>query len=635
MNTYILRSGLAIRDTNISQVETSVDGFVSTFKNGQQKRFYYYTRDEKNNIKDGYYNDIELSNYICKDLTKVDAPAPEKFVKFEYAQTDDAIIVEIADITSNEFYKFKRYTFNHTAGRTYKKNNGKLDVSLMGIPESISNTNYDPAIKKIFTKHIAMLSQITDKKDDYIKYTIYSTLRANMILEELFPIFLENPNNISLTNLSLLLNEIRTSWGSDNINFSNVTAAGSESYYKALTSFYTSAKNYIAYIRVSNETERINSIISLIQPLSDFGISVDTKIALLKQLQLQVKLTTTDKNTINAIAMSFSKTQQTQIDDFLDKLLAKNNYICFEEKYFQMDTVKPWHYRDTITLFEALFKKLDEDTETKLWNYSPIFKEIHSRFPMEEKTSALHIFVMSIYALWIRSKYNPYKNGTYNNGVIGFSEISSDHNKIFQYSRNTATTFTVDNQNGTTSYSINTQASPISVNVSEYYIAAASHSFETVTTRFSFIDKIVIESNDYKNFQFNGGWIIPAQYIMTRDPYAYGYYNLYQPIQVLNISDDKVDVPIHSWDVDGVTEDITFIPAFLYHFMQKSKQDELFFSIVWLPVQAAWNVAKEVIRPIKTVAEVMDLLLDSTEEIFGITHPKSARNFIHSYALTH
>jgi len=637
MNAYILKSGLAIRETGISSIETSVEGFVSSFVYiNNQKKFYYYTTDEKNNLDSGYYDDIEISNYISRDMKGMnkDSPKPTKFSNFEYAQTSDTITIEIVNISSNDFYKSNKYTFDHLVGRSYLLSNGKLDVSFMGTPVSNSNFNYDPVIKNIFSKHIALLSQVTYKKDEYIKYTIYSALRANQILEELFPVFLQNPNNISLNNLAVLINEIKNSWGSTNINYSNISAAGSESYYQVLTSFYVNSKNYISYIRISEETERINTLIALLQPLSDFGISVDTKISILKNLCLKKKLTETDKNTINSIAMSFSSNQQTLIDDFLEKLVAKNNYFSFQEEY-SLNFVTHSHKRNTITLFEAIFKKLDDDTEKKLWVYSPIYKEIHSKFPIDEKATTLHIFIMSIYALWIKSKYNPYRNNTFHDEVIGFSEIPTDTNKIFKYTRRTATSFIVDNQTNTTSNQIDYNASPLTINVSEYFIATAALYFDTINTRFSFVDKIMVESSDYKQFQFSGGWMSPAQYEYMRQFYVYGYYHLYQPIQIINISDDKVDIPIHSWDINGISESNTLIPAFLYHFMTTSKHEEILYSLAWLPVQAAWNVAKETIRPIKIIGNVIDKLLNVSEELSDITHPKSAREFIHDYALTH
>ncbi|MBK1897279.1 hypothetical protein [Chryseobacterium paridis] len=634
MNAYILRNGNAIRESKITNVTLTVDGFLSSFvviETG--KKYSYYRKDDKSGVEEGYYDEYKLSEYISKNL-KTDnvLQRPKSFASFDYAQTGDMVNVRTADLSSNVFYTQKEYVFSHTVGKNYLLSYEKLNFSMMG-NATINQTHYSPLVNKFYSKHIAKLSQIEEsKKNKYLEYTIYSALRINQIIDEVFPTITANPNNISLNNLNQLINDLKAAWENDQLNYGSISSESCISYYSDLTSFYITAKKYFVEIQNYSERDRISLLINILKSVIN-NTTVQFKIQYLKDI-LDKELSENDVNSIVYLAMSFSETQQNEIDAFLGQLVGGSNYVCVNEELFQNDAEKYRHQRFNITLYEAIVRKLD-GLQNKLWYYSPLYKYVHAKFVQDEgrESTPLHMFVMSIYALWTYSKYNPYRNNTYNDNVVGFKGNQDDVNKLFKYTRNTATTLKVE---GRYTYpSIDFDASPLIINVSEYFIYAASKHFTSMRTSFCFADKIVVECNDYKQFKFTGGWMTPAQYEYKRDFYSYGYYHLFQPIQVLNISDNKVDVPVHEWDINNVVNKTTFIPAFLYHHMESTKYDELYYSIYWLPVVAAWKAAREIIPLVGKVADKLDDLLDVTEDIYDSMHPKAALEFIHDYALTH
>ncbi|HKX87293.1 MAG TPA: hypothetical protein VJL37_11525 [Flavobacterium sp.] len=652
MDVVILRNGNAVKTSNITDVHLNIYGFLSTFK-ASGKDFSYFTHEDLDSdsslkkipLTAGYYEVDAYSAYIVKPSEAEFKKLKDNFSfgsKFIPADSGQTIQVKIAHIASpyTDFYSYVMYTFQHVKGKNYldKGNLRYLDITLMGNPSAPAINPGSSLQNNFYTRHIAHITDIPDDhKNEYAEYTIYSTLRIDMIVRDIFPILLFNPNNtLVLTDITTAISQITNNWNTNNC-FENFSAESARSYRSHLLGFYSACFKNQKLIKEANLDKRMTYVIQAIPDEAAYLIPNEFMINVLKTIANKPKdnIESNDLELIIKIVMSFDENNPSKIDGFLNALVSNLYSLTLNSEYEDDfgDAHEGVFKREKVTLFERLFSILSDNSIYKLWHYSPLYKKIHTSLSLDEKASNRQIFVTCLYTLWIKSKYNPYRNNVFNQDYIGY--VGEDAtNKTFIYTRNPATTV---HFNADYSYNViyDPKASPLIINNYYYVLNALKRTVDSTTSYFYAFDKILFYSNQYENIRETGvnpTNIVQQQLNWIRGLGApYGHYHIYQPIQIVNIVDkNKFHAPIHTWNENGNAIRQTYIPAFLYHFMKLKEHDEFVYAVIWNLIEAAYDgiPASKFTRFIDQANKSIDAALDFFDEII----PDSAFVFISDYS---
>lgn len=652
MDVVILRNGNAVKTTNITDIYQTIYGFLSSFK-ASQKDYSYFTHedlDSNSSLKGipltaGYYEVDAYSAYILKPSEDEFKKLKDNFsfdTKFISADPDQAIQVSISHIASpyTNFYSYVTYTFQHVKGTNYldKKNLRYLDRTLMGNPSAPAINPGSSLQNSFYTRHISHITDVPDDyKNQYAQYTIYSTLRVGMIVRDIFPILLFNPNNtFVLTNVTTAISQITDNWNTNNC-FENFSAESARSYNSHLIGFYTACFKNQKLIKEANQDKRMTYVIQAVPDEAAYLIPNEFMINALKAIANKPKddIESNDLELIIKIVMSFDENNPSKIDGFLDGLVSNLYSLTLNSDYENDfgDAHDGVFRREKVTLFERLFGILSDNTIYKLWHYSPLYKKINTSLSLDEKASNRQIFVTCFYTLWIKSKYNPYRNNVFNQDYIGYVGENAT-NKTFIYTRNPATTIHF-NADYTYNKLYDDKAAPLVLNNYYYVLNALKRTIDSTTSYFYAFDKILFYSNQYENIKETG--VNPTNAVHQEFDWVrglgapYGHYHIYQPIQIVNLVDkNKFYAPTHTWNENSNAIRQTYIPAFLYHFMKLKEHDEFVYAVIWDLIGAAYDgiPAGKFTKFIDEANKSIDAALDFFDEII----PDSAFVFISNYS---
>jgi len=648
MEAVITKSGLAVRKSGLSSLVFDIYGLLSSFKDFNQKQVIYlnvsnFSEESSEKALPGYYYQDEYALY----MNNPSGYTIDKLIKnhtykaFINAEIDDTIQVEIISTESRDnFYNYNEYNFKHLErSRNYLLDIYSQTLNPVYIGTGIPKTKLlHQTAKSFFYKQMSLFDSVPDdQKNNYFEYVVRCALRINTINRDIFAILLSPVNQSNLPSpedLSLietLINSLNSKWETEVILTNNPIKLLPDiiNYYKILVNFYINCFSNQKYLKDSGFIVRLQYFINVLDIDLLSTINSVYKIKLLKILaddfnDKNLKLEPSQlSKAIVKISDSFKEDQTTQIDIFLEGLLKSSIEIKENE-------------RNKITLFEYIYRKLKNNFFEELWQHSPLYYKINSALNLEKPTSPLSAFITKIYTLWTQSKYNPNRNNIYNPDCIGYGAQNSG-SKTFIYTHKPATTIysAYEGDDAKDSVSIDINKAPLIINLKTFFINALGYTRDTIETKFVGLDKVVVGTIDSKNINLTGAPNPSAesQILNGLVYYPYGYYNLYQPIQIVRSDLNNAaefSTPTHSWTDGSETIHQTYIPAFLFHYMQEREDTDFIYAFIWTVIKAAYKAVPKVFALKRMIETALEGIYE-TLEILETAIPENKYQIINDY----
>lgn len=553
--SYILKSGKIVKGTDLNEPGFFTTGHLAYFTapNGEKYTCINLLQTSLSSIsyveEKSFYEHIEREEYKKMIL----------YNDWRYPEEGDIIRIKKREIDVNFNYCWYNYhkNFEKTdsfAGEeiniyNFQKDSGECDLNVLSEAAlSYFDNNVTKPRNIPFANKIGDIAQLINNIDTHIYQAFTSPLEIDTLKTK--QIYLWKTIDTSLLTDSQIGDYY-------------------DKYYIGLLNYYNEVKKRL-YI-LNNSTDIQSSILMAMSmhPAVLVGLNVHKKIEMLKYLVENVLSKYRDKveyeEFIVNLSFSFDETNIADADSFLDALI--NESVSDSNLYGPILEKEYGIKRSSATLFEAIYTRMSESWDiTKssitLINYFPIFNF--------EPVLTRQYFADAVYRLWMNSKYNPYKNNVYNDQLL--SLVESGENTIFKYSKKPAIQYFIN-----MTYNIDKTAAPVIINYkseSKFGMFAQNFIFE-----FTGNNKICALTNDWNIIK-------PTQITeppVSKDWFPYGYYDIYQPVTLLDHQSDT-SIPILTVDNKDASGDLenynSIIPIFyIKHIAELNKRKNAEFLI--------------------------------------------------------
>lgn len=669
MEALILKNGKAVKSTNLTNCKFSIeDGMLVSFTSqSQNRKVCYFDESDFNNEIISKNINFKADYYFVDEYATFSSSPTEynfsNFLKkgnyndFVFADNDNEIKIRIISTNDlNAIYKYANYTFNHNINNNYLLNiDGTIGFNPIlydNNPEIIAITPSSIS-SDFFDNH---KSSINNDAVFYKKIVI-CCVRIDMIIEDIFSIYNENliPNDEVSNLVTSFLNSFEDRWRTsvfyDNLDSHVIKINKIDSLANALITFYAYSFQFQKDIKVSNSLNKLKWLSYLAHPVILTTVNPYYKIKLLSNIANSISTNESSGQkefsikTILSLIDSFveENNNSNNIDIFLEKMVDEENGVIINlevekenESPSFITTNNHVDNRNKISLFEFIYRKITPGVFVQLWRFSDLNKKINSTFNIFERNlDARSLFITHMYTLWVKSSFNPTKGDIYNNNYFSFTNNGQE----FLYSRRPATTFST-NQDDIFISSLDRNKAPLIINVDYYYIHALGSSVDTIKTRFSDFNRILVMTNDIRHANLDPNTIdglsinTLSQFNTIGAFFSFGYYKIFQAIQVVysNANKNKAKIFQHSWnEIDGLNTQ-NYIPAFLFHYMQQKEDEEFIYNLTWINIEAFYNGL-----PASRIKIVINQLLNTINSFFGYFEDEIDENeveFINQYAST-
>ncbi|MCJ7932807.1 MAG: hypothetical protein MUW56_04045 [Chryseobacterium sp.] len=522
-DALILKDGRVVRKGALNEIIYFTTGHLASFvlADGRYTCAGYLDGKSSHTFyvqETSFYENIEAGNYGNM----------KKYEQWENAEINDKMTIEKREIalTGTPSYCWNRYTKNFKekdrevfltgvipSNGFAKDNNGSRCGSL-----TLTSTALE-----FFNNNVIL----TDSPDVKNKIADVTQL-INNIDKFIFEAF--------SSGVDLLKQNQKALWSTTNT--SSLTDSQKEDYYTEyyfyLLKYYNEVKKHL-YI-LNNSTDIKATILTLMgmHPKILVGLGVSKKIEILKYMAKEllseyINSVNYEEFAIN-LAYSFESTDTDNINAFLDQLIHQKNWIP-DTRQKQQPTSQDYEIgRNSATLFEALYTRMSQSwhvtQDVISWvNYIPGIEL--------DPVKTRYNFVNAVYRLWRYSRFNPYKDDIYNDNLL--SLVEENRNTLFKYNKKPSIRYAPN-----LGYTIDKTSGPVIINYksSDWGFFNQNFVFE-----FTGNNKICALTNDW-NIAKSGDISEPP---LARSWYPYGYYDIYQPVTLVNHL-SYTELPILSTD---------------------------------------------------------------------------------------
>lgn len=561
---YILYDGNVIRDKDNIFTSTTffTTGHLAQFKIGNTSYMCAtYLDSSIDKIiyveEQSFYEHIDKNEYEKMNI----------YSNWEKAQEGDTIKMEKREIEVNGWnasYCWKPYTKSFHTGDKFSTQ----EISINGFNQISSgnrcnNNTLSSTALEYFLGNIFLSTSISIRKKigniaqliNNIDKNIYEAFNSNSEVDSLK----QNQKTLWKTlNTSSLSESLREKYYND--------------YYTNLLNYYNEVKKRLYILNSSTNVKGAILMAMSMHPKVLEGLTVSTKVNMLYYIAKNILSDYIDKveyeEFVVNLCYSFSENDTTNINLFLDKII--EDYYSISDSSQKKDPTNTEFEisRNSVTLFEALYKRLSQS-----WKFTedsiPLINYISgSDFnPVLTRQN----FADAIYRLWRFSKYNPYKDNVYNSQLI--SLVEDGQNTTFRYTKKPAIQYFLD-----THYTIDKTAAPVIINYKSE--SELGMFYQNFIFEFTGSKQICALTNDWNTIKPTQTSPEPP---VSKAWFPYGYYDIYQPVTLLDHKSDT-SIPILTVDNKDASGDLenynSIIPIFyIKHIAELNKRKNAEFLI--------------------------------------------------------
>ncbi len=527
--SIILQNGKVVRKNGLEIIGYFTTGHLATFKTSDgniytcasyldsSKQLTFYVQENS------FYENIEKGEYGKMKIYEEG--------NWENAKTGDTIKIKRREIdvsnTWDPSYCWNVYTKQYENGDVFIKD------------KNIPTQNFTKQISESFCNNTIL----TETAIQYFKNNVILT--TNPVIKNQIADIAQLINNIDIYIYEAFTSPIESLKENQKILWRTVNASSLDNtqkekyyndYYIDLLNYYNEGKKRLYLLNNSTDIEKTIITAMSMHPKILIGLNVQVKIDILKYLVVKYLSKYKDKveyeEFIVNLTYSFEESDTSNINLFLDELINPTNSIS-DSTQKKVPTSEEFELsKNSATLFEAVYTRMSQswditESSITLINYLP--------FVNFDPVLTRQNFVDAVYRLWRYSKFNPYKDNIYNDQLL--SLVEDNTNTTFKYSKRPAIKY-----NANMTFTIDKTSAPVVLNYkSENRIGMFYQNF---IFEFTGSNKICALTNDWNIVKPSQNISEPA---ISREWFPYGYYDIYQPVTLIDHSSDT-SIPILTVD---------------------------------------------------------------------------------------
>lgn len=531
----ILKNGVAIRIDGFTDLSYGKEGWLYGFKTPDGKIYSYcHTKNDEIN-KSNYYLFDEFLDYLAKGKRTYLTPFNANSIS---AQPNDEIQIYRRELSASPGFNtvcWKTYKFDHVKG-TFYKNGNKIKLPNGIIPSGSPNCTHEITAQKFYDDFI--VKAYNDESFANILADILQSI--NSIERDIFQPLYSN------TQISTYIDNQRNLW-KDGITFNYATK---EEYFILFQSLYYFRLYYLSYKRAIDN----DFILIMIYLASVFSSKA------LEILPLSTKI------------------------DMLNRL-AKGDFDNWQMFYYRPED-------DASTIANIINSITVSQSDQFLELFEDKFVHFYTSLSGENKKK----FIFALYNVWVKSGYNPYQNGVFN-------QTNFDR---YTYNKQLATCPDANNPifyDFIDTRAFNYSSSPIILDYQSssalgiffdnfnFYLTSNTGPFGNNRKDFTYKFRFF---NNADELPFNRIAAVKDNYTISGDDALYGIYTYYQPISLINSNQDGImKIPVidasgSSVNIAGHPEKInSLIPIFVLLYIDDAGDESDFYTTLGYVVDIA------------------------------------------------